>query len=154
MGPRSLPGEPDGLDWLAGGLSAATLDGWIAGAERREVRVVMPKFEAKTTYDLEGLLGALGVTDAFDEGRADLTGIGESEKGPLYVYKASHAAYVSVDERGTEAAAATAVVAEAAEVKPRPPSFVADRPFLFAIHDSETGTILFMGRLSDPAGPR
>ena len=150
----ALPGEPDGLDWLAGGLSAATLDGWIAGAERREVRVVMPKFEAKTTYDLEGLLGALGVTDAFDEGRADLTGIGESEKGPLYVYKAPHAAYVSVDERGTEAAAATAVVAEAAEVKPRPPSFVADRPFLFAIHDSETGTILFMGRLSDPAGPR
>ena len=148
-----LPGAPDGLGRLAGGLSAATLDDWIAGAESREVRVVMPRFEAKTTYDLEGILGALGVTDAFDEGRADLTGIGESKKGPLYVYKASHDAYIGVDEKGTEAAAATTVVAEAAEAKPRPPSFVADRPFLFVIHDSETGTILFMGRLSDPAGP-
>lgn len=149
-----LPGAPDGLGRLAGSLSAPTLDGWIAGAESREVRVVLPRFEAKTNYDLEGILGALGVTDAFDEELADLTGIGESEKGPLYVYKASHDAYVGVDEKGTEAAAATTVVVTTVEERPRPPSFVADRPFLFAIHDGETGTILFMGRLSDPAGPR
>jgi len=150
----ALPGEPGGLDRLAGGLSAATLDGWIAGTERREVRVVLPRFEAKTSYGLEGALWAMGVTDAFDKERADLTGIGETMKGRLYVYKASHDAYVSVDEKGTEAAAVTTVMIPTSEERPRPPSFVADRPFLFIIHDGETGAILFMGRLSDPVGPR
>ena len=149
-----LPGEPDGLGRLAGGLSAATLDGWIAGTERREVQVVMPRFEAKTNYDLEGVLGALGVTDAFDKNLADLTGIGETKKGRLYVHKASHDAYVSVDEKGTEAAAVTTAVIPTVEARPPPPRFVADHPFLFIIHDGETGATLFMGRLSDPAGPR
>ena len=148
----ALPGEPDGLGQLVGGLSAATLDDWIAGTERREVRVILPRFEAETSYDLEGALGAMGVTDAFDEERADLTGIGETKKGRLYVYKASHDAYVSVDEKGTEAAAVTtAVIPTTTAERPRPPSFVADHPFLFIIHDGETGVILFMGRLSDPA---
>lgn len=150
----ALPGEPGGLGRLAGGLSAATLDGWIVDMERREVRVVLPRFEAKTNYDLEGVLGALGVTDTFDKKRADLTGVGESKKGRLYVSKASHDAYVGVDEKGTEAAAVTTVIVVADEERPRPVDFVADRPFLFAIHDGETGAILFMGRLSDPAGPR
>ena len=147
----ALPGEPGGLGRLAGGLSAATLDGWTAGMDRREVRVVLPRFEAETNYDLEAILKTMGVTDAFDENRADLTGIGKSAKGPLYVDKASHDAYVSIDEKGTEAAAVTTAMIPTAEERPRPPSFVADRPFLFAIHDGETGVILFMGRLSDPA---
>ena len=147
-----LPGEPDGLGRLAGGLSDTTLDGWIAGTDRREVQVIMPKFEAKTNYDLKTILETLGVTDAFDEEQADLTGIGHTIKGRLYVYKASHDAYVAVDEKGTEAAAVTAVLLMPTEEQPRPPAFVADRPFLFIIHDSETGAILFMGRLADPAG--
>ncbi len=149
----ALPGEPDGLGRLAGGLSAATLDGWTADMDRREVRIVLPKFEAKTNYDLGVILKTMGVTDAFDKKRADLTGIGETEKGRLYVDKASHDAYVSVDEKGTEAAAVTTVAIMADEAQPRPLEFVADRPFLFVIHDGETGAILFMGRLSDPAGP-
>ena len=94
----------------------------------------------------------MGVTDVFG-GLADLTGIAEGEKGSLYVDKALHKAYVAVDEKGTEAAAVTAVMITAEE-QPRPPAFVADRPFLFIIHDSETGAILFMGRLADPPGPR
>ena len=150
----ALPGEPGELGRLAGSLSAATLDGWIVAMERREVRVVLPRFEAKTNYDLEGVLGALGVTDAFDKKRADLTGVGESKKGRLYISKTSHDAYVGVDEKGTEAAAVTTVIVVADAERPRPVDFVADRPFLFAIHDSETGAILFMGRLSNPAGPR
>ena len=147
-----LPGDPDGLGRLAEGLSTAALDGWIAGMEHREVRVVMPKFEIKTNYDLKSILGSMGVADAFDEELADLTSIGDSKKGRLYVDKASHDAYVSVDEKGTEAAAVTTDIIEAVEAQPRPPAFVADRPFLFIIHDSETGAILFMGRLADPAG--
>ena len=149
----ALPGEPGGLGRLAEGLSDTVLAGWIAGMDRQEVRVVMPKFEAETNYDLESMLRPMGVTDAFDKKRADLTGIGESVKGRLYVYKASHDAYVAIDEKGTEAAAVTTVIVEADEAQPRPPAFIADRPFLFAIHDGETGMILFMGRLADPAEP-
>lgn len=149
----ALPGEPGGLGRLAGGLSAGTPAAWIDGMDRREVRVVMPKFEAKTGYDLKDALEPMGVTDAFDEKRADLTGIGETIKGRLYVDKASHYAYVSVDEKGTEAAAATTVVVAVEEEPPRPVDFVADRPFLFVIHDGETGAILFMGRVADPAEP-
>ena len=145
-----LPGEPDGLGRLAEGLSAAALDGWTAGMDRREVRVVLPKFEAKTSYDLKSILETLGVTDAFSKERADLTGIGESMKGRLYVDKASHDAYVAVDEKGTEAAAVTAVIVMTDEAPPRPLDFVAEHPFFFIIHDSETGTMLFMGRLADP----
>ena len=148
-----LPGEPNGLDRLAKGLSAASLDGWIAGMDHREVRVVLPKFEARTNYDLKSVLETLGVTDAFDRKQADLTGIGHTMKGRLYVYKASHDAYVSVDEKGTEAAAVTTALVWPDEERPRPPAFVADRPFLFIIHDGETGAMLFMGRLADPAGP-
>ena len=144
-----LPGEPDGLGRLAGGLSATTLDGWIAGMEHREVRVVVPKFEARTSYDLKGTLKSMGVTDVFG-GLADLTGIAEGVKGSLYVDKAFHDAYVAVDEKGTEAAAVTAILL-AESAPPRLMHFVADRPFLFMIHDSETGAVLFMGRLADPA---
>ena len=148
-----LPGEPDGLDRLAEGLSTAALDSWIAGMDHREVRVVLPKFEARTNYDLKSILETLGVTDAFDKKQADLTGIGHTMKGRLYVYKASHDAYISVDEKGTEAAAVTTALVWPDEERPRPPAFVADHPFLFIIHDGETGAMLFMGRLADPAGP-
>ena len=144
-----LPGDPDGLGSLAEGLSAAALDGWIADMDRREVRAVMPKFETRTNYDLKGILESMGVTDVFG-GMADLTGIGGSQKGDLYVDKASHDAYVAVDEKGTEAAAVTTIIITESE-QPRPHPFVADRPFLFIIHDSETGAALFMGRLADPA---
>ena len=145
-----LPDEADGLGRLAEGLSATALDGWITGMEHREVRVVMPKFEARTDYDLKSTLMSMGVTDAFG-GSADLTGIAEEGgKGGLYVDKAFHSAYVAVDEKGTEAAATTAF-AVAIEEPPPTPTFVADRPFLFVIHDSETGAMLFMGRLADPA---
>ena len=146
-----LPGDSDGLGRLAGDLSAAAVDGWISGMDRLEVQVIMPKFEAKTNYDLKTILESLGVTDAFDKKLADLTGIGQTLKGRIYVEKASHDAYVAVDENGTEAAAATAIIAAVDSAPPPPPAFVADRPFLFIIHDSETGAVLFMGRLADPA---
>ena len=145
-----IPGDPGGLGLLAEGLSDTTLDSWLAGTDRREVQVIMPKFEAKTSYDLKSIPELMGVTDVFG-GMADLTGIGESTKGGLYVDKALHSAYVAVDEKGTEAATATAIIIMVEE-QPSPPAFVADRPFLFIIHDSETGAILFMGRLADPAG--
>jgi serpin B len=97
-------------------------------------------------------LGALGMTDAFVPSRADFSGIDGARD--LYISLILHKAFVSVDEKGTEAAAATVVVVEASSmpVNPvEPMQFKVDRPFLFLIRDNPTGTILFVGRVMNPA---
>jgi serpin B len=115
-------------------------------AFERDVRLVMPKLDFETDLDLAKLLSSMGMTDAF--GPADFSGI--SEGGGLYISDALHKANITVDEEGTEAAAATVIamresMVESAELK-------LDRPFLFSLQDRETGTILFLGRVLDPTG--
>ena len=122
---------------------------WLDDMEERKLLVTIPKFTVDDRHDLARIMKAMGVTDAFDENDADLRGIGfHKDGGNLYVGSATHAAHVSVDEVGTEAAAATGIVLQVAS---RPPSFVADRPFIFLVHDGETGAILFMGSVADPS---
>ncbi len=89
------------------------------------------------------------MTDAFDDGRADFGGIADKQ---LVISQVAHEAYVSVDEDGTEAAAATAVVIResAGHVVTAHPTVIVDHPFLFAITDTKTGTPLFLGRVADP----
>jgi len=88
--------------------------------------------------------------DAFDPNRADFSGMDSAHD--LYLGNVEHKAYVSVDENGTEAAAATAVVMEASAVEAGAPiSFVVDRPFIFLIRDDQTGALLFLGRVMDPS---
>jgi len=149
-----LPDGAASLGGVAGGLSAGASAAWLGDMEERKLLVTIPKFTVETRYDLGRILGAMGVTDAFDKDAADLEGIGfHEEGGTLHVGSAAHAAHVSVDEVGTEAAAATVIELELVS---RPPSFVADRPFMFLVHDAESGTILFMGSVADPsrADPR
>jgi serpin B len=115
-------------------------------AFERDVHLVMPKLDFETDLDLAKLLSSMGMTDAF--GPADFSGI--SEGGGLYISDALHKANITVDEEGTEAAAATVIamresMVESAELK-------LDRPFLFSLQDRETGTILFLGRVLDPTG--
>ncbi len=93
---------------------------------------------------------ALGMKDAFVFGRADFTGLSESEK--LYISAVVHKAFVEVNEEGTEAAAATAVVVATKSARPRVPTFRADRPFVFLIRDRRSGSILFLGRVTNPKG--
>jgi serpin B len=93
----------------------------------------------------------MGVRHAFDQGLADFTGI--SDDKPLFIGAVFHEAFVSVDEQGTEAAAATAVqMLRDIEVAPDkgPVAFTADHPFLFLIRHRGTGVVLFVGRMSDP----
>jgi serpin B len=94
----------------------------------------------------------MGMNQAFDPTRADFSGM--SSSGELYISRVIHKATVDVDEAGTEAAAATAVIATAgaAPDEQEPVIFRADRPFLFFIRDRETGTILFVGRVLNPEG--
>lgn len=145
-----LPKATDGLDWLESKLSAATLKKWTSGLKVRKVKVFLPKFRATRDLSLNKLLMSLGMVDAFSL-KADFSGIEASKE--LAISDVIHQAFIAVDEAGTEAAAATAVVmmAMAAPLQKPVPVFRADHPFVFLIRDNRTGTILFMGRLSEPA---
>jgi serpin B len=122
-----------------------------AGCYPYDVRLFMPRFSIESRVALKETLAALGMPLAFDPATADFTGINASE--PLFIGKVIHQANIDVDEKGTEAAAATAVGMDTGGG----PSAVEevtlrlDRPFLFALRDVETGAVLFMGRVVDPS---
>ena len=108
--------------------------------------ISLPKFEFDTKYTLNENLKALGMPTAFDSNNADFSGMTESEK--IWIDFVIHQAYVKVDEKGTEAAAATAI-GMTGSAMPRN-FFRADHPFIFIIQEKGTGNILFMGRVTDP----
>lgn len=133
----------------------AGLDGagfaWPASTEfgSEKVRLGVPRWDFETSASLGDALGALGMPTAFT-GAADFSGMTAAET--LAIGAVIHQANITVDEYGTEAAAATAVVMEATSAAPgaTPPAVILDRPFLFAVREIETGAILFQGRVSDP----
>ena len=145
-----LPREAGDLEKLE--LSAGKMSEYAGMLEPQEVLVSLPKFETRTNYDLKQDLTEMGMPDAFDEELADLSGLANLALLPanLYVGKATHDAYVKVNEEGTEAAAVTTIVIGIESETPPIPHFNADRPFLFAIYDEQSGLILFMGKISDP----
>lgn len=113
------------------------------------VELTMPRWTFRSPSPLADALKALGMPTAFMEGMADLSGMTAEEE--LFVAAVLHEVFIAVDEEGTEAAAATAVVAQT-ESAPMPGEpLVLDRPFLFVIHDLEHGTPLFVGRVADPS---
>jgi len=144
-----LPRAIDGLPRVEKGLTAEKLDGLCSGLIERKVNVSLPKFRLLWSHQLSDTLSAMGMPDAFDA-RADFSGM--DGKRDLAISAVIHKAFVDVNEQGTEAAAATAVVmARALMIKTEPPPvFRADHPFLFLIRDEASGAILFMGRLASP----
>ncbi len=118
-------------------------------ASERLQEIDIPKFTMRTDYSLKNPLQQLGMTSAFDSSVADFSGMTGNKD--LFVGDAVHKAYVTVDEEGTEAAAATGVVVSAGAVAvPNPKIFNADHPFLFMIQQNATGNILFLGKVVDP----
>jgi len=131
-------------------LNADTLSSLQHSATTRHVKVYFPKFTLETKYSLPETLGAMGMPTAFT-GAADFSGMDGTKT--LYISDVIHQAFVDVNEEGTEAAAATAVMLGRAAVTTDPvPVFRADHPFIFLIQDNYTGSILFMGRVVNPAG--
>ena len=128
-------------------LTAENLKSWRSSMEEMEVRVFLPKFKTTTRFYLNNPLIAMGMPNAFDENLADFSGI--MGKKDLYISKVIHKAFVDVNEEGTEAAAATAVVMSTKSFS-RNVEFRADHPFVFTIMDRKSGSILFLGRLMDP----
>lgn len=144
-----LPSGPDGLPRLEQQLSSEKLDRWTSSLEPANVDVLLPRFKINCRFSLSPTLAAMGMPDAFDELRADFTGM--TAQRPLFINAVEHAALVEVDEEGTVAAAGTGVSFGCAK-RPMPATFHADHPFIFLIEDRLTGTILFMGKVVDPSG--
>jgi len=111
--------------------------------------IYLPKFEFDTKYFMKETLEDLGMPTAFDDKKADFSGMTEEEQ--LFISQVIHQAYIKVDEKGTEAAAATAVVMMTMSAMAPTPTFKADHPFIFIIQEKATGNILFMGRVVDPS---
>ncbi|MFA5054783.1 MAG: serpin family protein [Dehalococcoidia bacterium] len=141
---------PDGGEFesFEDGLDSAFVDQIIASLEFSEVDLVMPRFEYEYECGLSDTLAGMGMPTAFSEG-ADFSGM--TGNFDLFIGDVLHKAYVSVDEEGTEAAAATAVIMQLTAMPAEPVQMTVDRPFIFLIRDIETGTILFVGRVMDPS---
>jgi serpin B len=134
-------------------VSQFTADGGLgpllADISPTRLQLSMPRFRVTTELSLQPVLQRLGIVQAFDPATADFTGITTADR--LFVSAVLHQAYIDVDEDGTEAAAATAVLIKTLAM-PAPPrlAVTVDRPFLFAITDTDTGEPLFLGQVTNP----
>lgn len=161
-----LPTEQDGLAAVERGFTVDALARWLAAPSTSpdsgslsapRVAVSLPKFliDPPSSMGLRATLVAMGMPTAFDDDHADFTGIANppDPRDRLRISEVFHEAFVRVDEAGTEAAAATAVVmGEGAGAPPAPPRvFSATHPFLFLIRDLQSGMILFLGRVTNPS---
>ena len=160
------PNDPQGLPGLEAKLTSEHLSTWVGQLKQRKTHVYLPKFKLETEYTLGDseqprTLQQMGMVRAFADPRdpkqgAQFDGMCASADPSyrLYISKVLHKAFVEVNEKGTEAAAATAVVMSAVRSAPRTtpfiPTFKADRPFIYLIRDKVTGSILFLGRMMEP----
>lgn len=147
-----MPSDRAGLPALEAKLDMKRLQGWLDSTRQDRVDLKLPKFriDPPDPLRLSATLRDMGMPTAFTEA-ADFTGMAPKEE-QLMISEAFHKAFIEVDEKGTEAAAATAVVMRAGGAPPsnEPIPIAVDRPFLFVVRDTASGAILFMGRVADP----
>lgn len=148
-----LPKARDGLPAFERELTGARLVEWseaLRAAQGTVVDLALPRIELRTRYDLPAPLQEMGMRLVYTEA-SDLSGISSAEG--LMIDRAIHQTFLIVDEKGTEAAAATAITIRPVSAAPDPEiRFHADHPFFFVIRDNRTGALLFMGRIEAPAG--
>jgi len=146
-----LPNDAGGLPALEQSMTAANVQQWLNQLRPgQKVILTLPKFKMSRQFELAGSLGALGMTQGFQQGKADFSGMTGNRE--LWISAAIHKAFIDVNEEGTEAAAATALAIESMAMARNAPPIVfrADHPFVFLIRDNPSGSILFMGRVADP----
>ncbi len=144
-----LPKKVDGLMELETALTVENLEKWMSILWETKVRVLLPRFKMSRGFKLNDALKSMGMVDAFDRLKANFSGM-DGKENWLYIAAVLHKAFVDVNEEGTEAAAATAVVLATRAMAPPPPIFRADHPFVFLIRDNPTGSVLFIGRVVNP----
>ncbi len=147
-----LSEKKDGIENIGKSLTNEKIENYLEKLNHiweREINVFFPKFKIETNYELKKILFNLGMTSAFSDG-ANFSGIALDP--PRYISQIIHKAYIEVNERGTEAAAVTAIRVLGAGMVPivEPKEFRADHPFFFLLVDSNTRAILFSGRIMNP----
>lgn len=144
-----LPKEKTGITDLEQKLNFENMMAWQSRLRKRKVIVFFPKFKIESQFSLGQTLALMGMPDAFDPELADFSAmVGQKE---LYISAVIHKAFLEVNEEGSEAAAATGVVVSVTSIAPSPPIFKADHPFVFFIRDNKSQSILFLGRVLNPA---
>jgi len=143
-----LPPSGTNIDDFVANLTRDKLDTWIGQLHNVKVKITMPKFKIEYETDLNKVLADMGMKVAFDPLHADFSNINPDKQ--LYISKVKQKTYVKVDEEGTEAAAATSVSIRVTAIIDTP-VFRADRPFVYLIRERSSGTILFIGKMENPA---
>ena len=138
------------FETVESGFGADSLGATVAALKPVQVELGFPKFTFRTQARLKDALIAMGMPIAFDRDLADFSGMSPLGED-MFIQDVVHEAFIAVDEDGTEAAAATAVIAGATSAPMDVVRLTVDRPFLFFIRDNDTGAVLFMGRVVDPA---
>ena len=145
-----LPGEDLKVDDLVQQMDAESWDQWMQAMDSANVQVHLPRFSFEYKRTLNDLLKAMGMEEAFDANQSDFSGI-NPERKDLHISEVKHKTFVEVDEKGTEAAAVTSVEMGVTSIDPNQPVVVKfNRPFVFAIREVTTGTIVFVGKVENP----
>ena len=139
------PTDPGDITDLAANLTESQWNGWVGAMDSTTIRVSMPKYTLEYEIELNAVLQALGMGIAFVPMEADFTNL--VTRDDAYISAVKHKTFVQVNEEGTEAAAVTSVEIGVTSI---PPTILVDRPFLVAIRERLSGTILFLGRVTDP----
>jgi serpin B len=146
-----LPKRVDGLAEFEKSLNVDKLDEWQSKVRPSKVQLSLPKFQMTSEFELAEQLKAMGMTLAFDPRQADFSGM-NGLSNSLFIAAVVHKTFVDVNEEGTEAAGATAVLMHDRGGPPKEDvRFHADHPFVFLVRDNHSGSILFLGRVVDPS---
>ena len=142
-----LPNEGTSIDKYVSGLTANKLSSILSTAKKTTVHSVMPKFKTDYSSSLVNTLAAMGINDAFDPAKADFSKLGKSTDGNIFIGDVIHKTHIDVDEEGTKAAAATAVIMKdnAMPFYEDMKEVILNRPFVYAIVDTETNIPIFIG---------
>lgn len=142
-----LPNEGKTVNKVISLMTKENLSNWVKQLSEQKKMLYMPKFEFKYDNSLKDELTVMGMTDAFNEAKANLKGI--SDAGKLFVSEVMHKSYIKVDEKGTEAAAVTGITVGVTSFNPNL-YFNVNRPFVFVIREKVSNAILFVGKVVDP----
>jgi len=142
-----LPNNKDGLEKLERHINASTFQKWLNKLERKEVQLSFPRFKMSSNISLKPYLTSLGLTTAFTEHDANFSGMMQEA---VFLSSAIHKSSVEVNEKGTEASVATAIIGMSKGVRIKMPVFKANHPFIYIIKENIGDQILFMGRFADP----
>ena len=147
-----LPDEDGSLEAMLGSLTGEKLAAALENAAEAEVNAGLPSFEGRTRTELSAALAGMGMTDAFDMGLADFSGMGESELGGIFISRVLHETFIEVTPQGTRAAAVTVIEAPAGAEPPQDlKAVICDRPFAYMIVDTEYNVPLFFGVVTGDA---